>query len=69
MQKDYLINQKIIFFNIKFQLSSKIDYCSQQEGTIKGVKILRNQIKIYLIEFLNHNRIWTISEELALYCN
>lgn len=67
MQKVFFINQKVIIINFTCRTDSHIHYYVKQVGNIKGVKKLQNHITIYLIEFLNHNRIWIIPEEFKKY--
>lgn len=67
MLKYYYINQKV---TIKLSQGFKDynrPYYSTQTGFIKGVKILPNHIALYLIEFLNHDRIWFIIDKIRVY--
>ena len=48
-------------FHCKIHL--EIKYYSSKKGQLKGIKVLENNIPIYLIEFINHNRIWALKQE------
>lgn len=58
-----LINKKIIVINLNYKISEEIQYYSNKRGVIKGIKKINENTCIYLIEFLNHNRIWLIKQE------
>lgn len=60
----YSIDQKIIVTNLSYKTASRILYYSYKIGKIKGIKKLQNHITLYLVEFLDHNRIWFIRYEL-----
>lgn len=69
MSNLYLINQKVVIIKLDCKMSLEVQYYSLQIGIIKGIKKLRNNFTIYLIEFLNHNRIWAMEHELKLCSN
>ena len=69
MIKDYLIDQQVITLSFSYNIDSNIDKYLQKIGNIKGIKKTKNQIHIYLIEFLNYNRIWMTSKEFKLQDN
>ena len=69
MIENYFIGQKVITLSFSCSIESNIDKYSQQPGNIKGIKKTKNQIQIYLIEFLNYNRIWMIPKEFKLQDN
>lgn len=48
-------------------LSSSIEYCINKVSYIKGVKKIREEALIYLIELLDHNRIWVTKQELQFF--
>ena len=60
---NHYINQivKIKEFHCKIDL--EITYYTHQQGIIRGIKILEHNICIYLIEFMNLNRIWATRKE------
>lgn len=60
----YTIDQEVIITKFNCKIDSDIQYYSQQMGIIKGIKKVKNHLSIYLIEFLNHNRIWVMAHEL-----
>jgi len=62
-----LINQKVIIIKLNYKINSEIQYYSNQVGVIKGIKKINKNIFIYLIEFLNHNRIWVMKQEFKFY--
>lgn len=62
-----LINKKVIITELNCKINSDIQYYSNQLGLIKGIKKINKSIFIYLIEFLNHNRIWVIKQEFEFY--
>lgn len=64
MSNIYLIDQEVLITKFNCKTNLEIQYYSQQIGIIKGIKKLRNNFTIYLIEFLNHNRIWVVVNEL-----
>lgn len=64
MLKHYLINQRVIIKHLESKIELEIKHYSQHIGYIKGIKILEKGTFLYLIEFLNHNRIWVIDNEL-----
>lgn len=49
---------------IDYRIGSKIQHYSGKIGTIAGIKILNNYMSIYLIEFMDHNRIWVTKKEV-----
>lgn len=64
-----LINQKIKIKEFYCKTDSELQYYTNQIGTIKGIKQIKYKIFIYLVEFLNYNRIWTIQQEFEFYNN
>ena len=67
-----MINTKLINYKIKIKefyckTDSELQYYTHQIGTIKGVKQVKYKIFIYLVEFLNHNRIWATLQEFEFY--
>lgn len=64
MSNLYFINQKVLIMKFNCKIELDIHYYSLKIGVIKGIKKLRNNFTIYLIEFLNHNRIWVMAHEL-----
>ena len=68
MSNVYLMNQKVLIIKLDCKMNLEIQYYSLQIGIIKGIKKIRNNFTIYLIEFLNHNRIWAMEHELKS-CN
>lgn len=64
MHNNFSINKKVLVFNFSNKLSFAIQYCSQQRGNIKGIKTSPNHDDLFLIEFLNHNRIWAFAHEI-----
>lgn len=69
MSNWYLMNQKVLIIKLDCKISLEVQYYSLQIGIIKGIKQLKNNFTIYLIEFLNHNRIWVMGHELKSYNN
>lgn len=61
------INKKVIVTKLNCKINSEIQYYSNQVGLIKGIKKIDKNIFIYLIEFLNHNRIWVMKQEFEFY--
>jgi len=62
-----LINKKVIITKLNCNINSNIQYYSNQVGLIKGIKKMNQNIYLYLIEFLNHNRIWVMKQEFEFY--
>lgn len=62
-----LINKKVIITKINCKINSDIQYYSNQVGIIKGLKKMNKNIFLYLIEFLNQNRIWVMKQEFEFY--
>ena len=60
----YSINQEVLIKKFNCKIDSDIHYYSQKRGTIKGIKKFNSHVTLYLIEFLNHNRIWVMAHEL-----
>ena len=60
------INKKIIVAKLHCKVNLNMYSYSRQVGTIKGVKKTWNKINIYLIELLDHSRIWMIEKEIML---
>jgi len=58
------INKIVTIKEFHCKIDSELKYYSNRTGKIKGVKVLQNNITIYLIEFINHNRIWARREEI-----
>ena len=63
----FLIGQKVLVTKLDCKTDIEIQYYSSQIGIIKGLKTFKNNFTIYLIEFLNHNRIWVMAHELKSY--
>lgn len=59
-----IINHTVQIKEFHCKIDLEIKYYSKQKGKIKGIKTLNNNQKIYLIEFLNYNRIWVTHREL-----
>lgn len=64
MSNLYFINQKVLIMKFNCKIELEIQCYSLKIGVIKGIKKLRNNFNIYLIEFLNHNRIWVMAHEI-----
>ena len=64
MANHYFINQTLWFHQETYIFNAKNPDSKQTSGTIKGIKKYNKYTKLYLIEFLNHNRIWIIEEEI-----
>ena len=64
MSNYYKIHERVIILQLKCRADSEIQYYSQRTGSIQGIKKLNNHLIIYLIEFLNHNRIWVMVPEI-----
>lgn len=60
------MKQKITITKYKCNINLKIDYFLHPLATIRGLKKLDENITMYLIEFINYNRIWTIYTELDI---
>lgn len=60
-----MINKTIQIKEIHCTINLEIKYYSNQKGKITGIKSLNNQYYIYLIELLNHNKIWLLKQEFA----
>ena len=67
MSISYIINQQVRTTRFDCKINLEIQYYSNQTGIIKGIKKLKHNTFIYLIEFLNHNRIWIMTQELQSY--
>jgi len=67
MLVNQLINKKVIVIKLKCKINSELQYYSNQVGLIKGIRKINSNIFIYLIEFLNHNRIWVMKQEFKFY--
>lgn len=67
MSISYIINQQVRTTRFDCKINLDIQYYSNQTGIIKGIKKLKHNTFIYLIEFLNHNRIWIMTQELQSY--
>lgn len=39
-------------------------YYYNKKGKVKGIKSLNNNISIYLLEFINYDRIWAMRQEI-----
>lgn len=59
-----LIEEKIKTKELYYKIDLHRQYYSNKAGTIKGIKKLQHKILIYLIEFLDHNRIWVMHQEI-----
>ena len=65
MVQNYFIDQIVwIHHEVSIFNPHKI-YSQKTYGKIKGIKIKDKSSKLYLIEFLNHNRIWIIDKEFT----
>lgn len=62
-----VINKKVIITTLNCKINSEIQYYSNQIGIIKGLKTINKNIILYLIEFLNHNRMWAMKQEFEYY--
>lgn len=58
------MNQIIQIKEFHCKIDLDIKYYSNQTGYVKGIKTLKNNQTIYLVEFFNHNRIWATSREV-----
>jgi len=67
MLVNQLINKKVIVTKLNCKINSNIQYYSNQVGLIKGIKKIDKNIFIYLIEFLNHNRVWLLKQEFEFH--
>lgn len=67
MSISYIINQQVRTTRFDCKINLEIQYYSNQTGIIKGIKKLKHNTFIYLIEFLNYNRIWIMTQELQSY--
>ena len=64
MANHYFINQTLWIHQETYTFNSKNLESKQKSGTIKGLKRYNKNTTLYLIEFLNHNRIWIIEKEI-----
>jgi hypothetical protein len=58
------INKKVIVTKMHCKINLNIYSFSKQIGVIKGVKKTWSRINIYLIELLDHSRIWMTEKEI-----
>lgn len=63
-----LMGHKIKTKELQYKISPARQYYSNKEGIIQGIKTTQYKTDIYLVEFLNHNRIWITQEEIKS-CN
>ncbi len=57
------INKIVQIREFRCKIDLEIKYYSNKKGTLKGIKTLEKNTPIYLVEFINHNRIWAIRQE------
>lgn len=67
MLKCHYLNRNIKVKNLKYQVRFNMQCYLKKAGKIKGFKKLPNNRTIYLIEFLNQNRIWFAIKEFEEY--
>ena len=63
MEQKYFMNQIVWIHHNTSTFNPHRTYSQKTYGIIKGIKIKYKSSKLYLIEFLNHNRIWIIDQE------
>lgn len=66
MLKNSRINQIVQIKEFHCKMSLEMKYYSKQKGKIKGIKNLKKKQHIFLIEFLNYNRVWAMTREFEL---
>lgn len=59
-------NRKAKIIKVDQEISPEIQYYSRQIGIIKGIKQFNSHDLIYLIEFLDHCRIWATEKEIQI---
>lgn len=59
------INKIVQIREFHCKINLEIKYYSSKKGQLKGIKILENNIPIYLVEFINCNRIWALRQEFV----
>ena len=64
MAKHYFINETVWINEETYSLKPQGIHSKKTSGTIKGLKRHNESARLYLIEFLNHNRIWIIEKEI-----
>ena len=64
MEKRYYINDNVWIYKETFPLKPQKIHTKKTAGIIKGIKRYDKSTILYLIEFLNHNRIWIIEKEI-----
>ena len=64
MANHYFIHQNLCIHQETYTFNPKNPDSKQNSGTIKGLKRYNKKTRLYLIEFLNHNRIWIIEKEI-----
>ena len=64
MKRHYDINENVWIYKETLPLKSQKIHSRKTAATIKGIKRCNKNAILYLIEFLNHNRIWIIEKEI-----
>jgi len=64
MRRHYFINKNIWICKETYSLKLQNIHTKKTAGTIKGIKRRHRDSSLYLIEFLNHNRIWITEKEI-----
>ena len=64
MREHYFINENIWIYKETYSLKLQNIHTKKTAGTIKGIKRYSKNATLYLIEFLNHNRIWITEKEI-----
>lgn len=64
MEEHYFIDENVWIHKENYSLRPQNIYSKKTLGKIKGIKKYNRNTKLYLIEFLNHNRIWLIKKEI-----
>ena len=58
-----MTNKIIQIKEIHCTINVEMKYYYNQKGSITGIKSINNKENIYLIELLNHNKIWLFKQE------
>jgi hypothetical protein len=64
MKGHYGINENVWIYKEICPLKHQRIHFKKTAGIIKGIKRCNKDTSLYLIEFLNHNRIWIIEKEI-----
>lgn len=60
---DVFIKQHVTILKLDCKINSEMQSYLGKTGKIKGFKKLREQTIVYLIEFLDYNRVWVTEQE------